>query len=140
MRAAYIEVLDVSKDLIVESKVVGWDDIDTGILLDLPVSKTETLGLSEELLLGDLASPVVLSGFLQVTVGTHAWETEDSADAMSVSGSALIASEANLRLNHVCGCMCESTKGCVLEVRKVSSRATAGEEYLRSADQSDDLS
>lgn len=77
--SSYGEVLDVGKDLIVESKVVGWDDVDTGILLDLPVSKTEALGLSEELLLGDLASPVVLGGLLQVTVDTHAWETEDSA-------------------------------------------------------------
>ena len=67
------------EDLIVKSKVVGWDDINTGILLDLPVSKTETLGLREELLLGDLASPVVLGGLLEVTVGTHARETEDGA-------------------------------------------------------------
>ena len=67
------------EDLIVKSKVVGWDDVNTGILLDLPVGKTETLGLREELLLGDLASPVVLGGLLKVTVGTHAWETEDGA-------------------------------------------------------------
>lgn len=74
---AYVEVLDVGKDLVVESEVVGWDDVDTGILLDLPVSKTEALGLSQELLLGDLASPVVLGGLLEVTVRTHARETED---------------------------------------------------------------
>lgn len=67
----------MGKDLIVESEVVGWDDVDTGILLDLPVSKTEALGLSQELLLGDLASPVVLGGLLEVTVRTHARETED---------------------------------------------------------------
>lgn len=76
---AYGEILDVCKDLIVKSKVVGWDDVNTGILLDLPVSKTETLGLREEILLGDLASPVVLGGLLEVTVGTHARETEDRA-------------------------------------------------------------
>lgn len=75
----YVEVLDVGKDLIVKSKVVGWNDINTGILLDLPVSNTEALGLSKEIILGDLASPVVLRGLLQVTVGTHAWETEDGA-------------------------------------------------------------
>lgn len=46
------------EDLIVESKVVGGDDVDTGILLDLPVSKTESLGLSEEVSLRDLATPV----------------------------------------------------------------------------------
>lgn len=78
---AYGEILDVCKDLIVESKVVGWDDVNAGILLDLPVGKTETLGLGEEVILGDLASPVVLGGLLKVTVGTHAWETEDGAGA-----------------------------------------------------------
>lgn len=67
----------MGKDLIVESEVVGWDDVDTGILLDLPVSKTEALGLSEELILGDLSTPVVLGGLLEVTVRTHAGETED---------------------------------------------------------------
>lgn len=67
----------MGKDLIVESKVVGWDDVDTGILLDLPVSKTKALGFRQELLLGDLASPVVLGGLLEVTVHTHARETED---------------------------------------------------------------
>lgn len=46
------------EDLIVESKVVGGNDVDTGILLDLPVSKTESLGLSEEVSLRDLATPV----------------------------------------------------------------------------------
>lgn len=82
----HVEVLDVGKDLIVESKVVGWDDVNTGILLDLPVSKTETLGLSEKLLLGDLASPVVLGSLLQVTVGTHAGETEDSSRIVLEAG------------------------------------------------------
>ena len=75
----YGEILDVCEDLIVKSKVVGWDNVNAGILLDLPVGKTETLGLREELLLGDLASPVVLGGLLEVTVGTHARETEDGA-------------------------------------------------------------
>lgn len=46
------------EDLIVQSKVVAGDDVDTGILLDLPVSKTEALGLSEEISLRDLATPV----------------------------------------------------------------------------------
>lgn len=75
----------MSKDLIVKSKVVGWDDVDTGILLDLPVSKTEALGLSEELILGDLASPVVLGGLLEVTVRTHARETEDRSVDLSLA-------------------------------------------------------
>jgi hypothetical protein len=82
---AYVEVLDVGKDLIVEGKVVGWDDVDTGILLDLPVSKTEALGLSEKLILGDLSTPVVLGGLLEVTVHTHAGETEDRSVDLSLA-------------------------------------------------------
>ncbi len=46
------------KDLIVESKVVAGNDVDAGILLDLPVSKTKSLGLSKEIRLRDLATPV----------------------------------------------------------------------------------
>lgn len=46
------------EDLVVEGEVVAGDDVDTGILLDLPVSKTEALGLSEEVGLRDLSTPV----------------------------------------------------------------------------------
>jgi hypothetical protein len=38
----------VGEDLVVESKVVAGDDVDASILLNLPVGKTEALGLSEE--------------------------------------------------------------------------------------------
>ena len=54
----YTEVLDVGEDLVVEGEVVAWDDVDAGILLDLPVSESESLGLSEEVILRDLAAPV----------------------------------------------------------------------------------
>lgn len=54
----YTEVLDVVEDLVVQGKVVGGDDVDTGILLDLPVGEPQPLGLGEELILGDLAAPV----------------------------------------------------------------------------------
>lgn len=60
MQKTYTKVLDVAEDLVVESEVVGGDDVDTGILLDLPVSESEPLGLSEELILRDLAAPVYL--------------------------------------------------------------------------------
>ena len=46
------------EDLVVEGEVVAGDDVDTGILLDLPVSKTKSLGLGEEVRLRDLATPV----------------------------------------------------------------------------------
>lgn len=54
----YTEVLTVGKDLVIQGKVVGWNDVDASILLDLPVSEPQSLGLSKELFLGDLAAPV----------------------------------------------------------------------------------
>lgn len=36
----YAEILDLVENLIVESKVVAWNDINTGILLDVPVLET----------------------------------------------------------------------------------------------------
>ena len=48
------------EDLVVQSEVVAGDDVDTGILLDLPVSKAEALGLGEEVGLRDLATPVYM--------------------------------------------------------------------------------
>lgn len=54
----YTKVLDLVKDVVVESEVVAGDDIDASILLDLPVSKTEALGLSEEVRLRNLSTPV----------------------------------------------------------------------------------
>lgn len=56
--STYTEVLDVRKDLVVESEVITGNDVDTGILLDLPVGKTKTLSLSKEVSLGEVASPV----------------------------------------------------------------------------------
>lgn len=54
----YTEVLDLVEDLVVQGKVVAGDDVDAGILLDLPVGKTQTLGLGEEVSLRDLTTPV----------------------------------------------------------------------------------
>jgi hypothetical protein len=72
----HVEELDVVEEVVVESKVVARDDVDAGVLLDLPVSQTQTLGLLDELVTGELVSPVCLVGLLQVTVRTHAGETE----------------------------------------------------------------
>lgn len=65
------------KNLVVEGEVVGGDDVDTGILLDLPVSKTKSLTLSDESLLGDLVGPVGFSGLLEVSQGSHTRETQN---------------------------------------------------------------
>jgi hypothetical protein len=68
----HVEQLDVVENVVVEGKVVGGDDVDTSILLDLPVGETEPLGLGEEGLLGDLVGPVGLVGLLEVPKDTHA--------------------------------------------------------------------
>ena len=39
------------EDLIVESKVVTWDDVDAGVFLDLPVLKSESLAFLDEFFL-----------------------------------------------------------------------------------------
>lgn len=65
------------EDVVVESKVVAGDDVDAGILLDLPVGQTQTLALREEVLLAQLSTPVCFVGLLQVTQHAHARETED---------------------------------------------------------------
>ena len=63
--------------MVVESKVVAGDDVDTGILLDVPVLETESLTLSKEILPGELAAPVGLVGLLEVSQASHAGETEN---------------------------------------------------------------
>lgn len=73
----YIEHLDVVEDVVVESKVVAGDDVDTGVLLDLPVLTTESLALGEQVVSRQLASPVCLVGLLQVSQTSHTGETQD---------------------------------------------------------------
>ena len=58
MEKTYTKVLDVGEDLVVQGEVVAGDDIDASILLDLPVGKTEALGLGKEVGLRQLATPV----------------------------------------------------------------------------------
>ncbi len=58
VKGTYTEVLNLVENLVVQGKVVARDDIDASILLDLPVGKTKALGLSKEVGLGDLTTPV----------------------------------------------------------------------------------
>lgn len=81
----YTEELDVVEDLVVESKVVAGDHINTSILLELPVLQTESLSLSQELITRDLVTPVSLSGLLEVTELSHTRETQDGAKADAIS-------------------------------------------------------
>lgn len=65
------------EDLIVESKIVAGNDIDTSIFLDLPVLSTKSLSLAQELITRDLAAPVSLGGLLKVTELSHTGETQN---------------------------------------------------------------
>ena len=67
------------KDLVVEGEVIAGDDIDTSILLDLPVLLTKSLSLSQQLITRDLVTPVSLGGLLEVTESSHAGETQNGA-------------------------------------------------------------
>ena len=78
-KKTYTEVLDVGENLVVEGEVIARNDIDASFLLNVPVLKTESLGLGEKLSLGELPAPVCFSGFLQFTVGSHTRKTEDRA-------------------------------------------------------------
>jgi len=46
-----VEHLNVIEEVVVESEVVAGDDLDTGILLELPVLQSQTAGLLDEVLL-----------------------------------------------------------------------------------------
>lgn len=76
MTCAYVEELDVVKKVVVEGEVVAGNDIDAGVLLDLPVLQPQTLALLEQVIAGELVRPVGLIGLLELTVRTHAGETE----------------------------------------------------------------
>ena len=67
----------MAQDLVVQSKVVAGDDVDAGILLDLPVGKTEPLSLSLEVVLGQFAAPVCFVGLFEVTKDAHAGKAQN---------------------------------------------------------------
>lgn len=86
-----VEHLDVVEDMVVVGEVVGGDDVDAGVLLDLPVLESQPLALGEEVLARQLAAPVGLVGLLQVTQAAHAREAE------------------NCGLHHLC-CVCDGKR------------------------------
>lgn len=69
--------LNMVQDLIVEGKVIAGNDIDASLFLELPMCESESLTLLEEILLGELVAPVGFSSFLEISVYSHARETED---------------------------------------------------------------
>lgn len=73
------------EDLVVERKVIAGNDLDTSILLDLPVLQTESLSLFQEFITRDLVTPVSLGGLLEVTESSDTGETQNSAERREVS-------------------------------------------------------
>lgn len=70
----------MGKNLIIKSEVIAGNDIDACLLLNIPVFKTKSLGFTEEVGLRELATPIGFGGFLQVTIDSHARETEDRSE------------------------------------------------------------
>jgi hypothetical protein len=67
----------VIEEVVVEGEVVAGDDIDTGILLDLPVLQSQALALLQQLVPRELVRPVGLVGLLELTIRAHAGEPEN---------------------------------------------------------------
>ena len=65
------------KNVIVKGEVVGGNDVDTSVLLELPVVGTEVLTGLDELVGGSLTAPVGFSNFLELTLSTDTGETEN---------------------------------------------------------------
>ena len=72
------------EDVVVVGEVVARDDIYARLLLDLPVSETQTLALCEKLMLRELATPISFGGLLEVPVCSHTRETEHRSGGVSV--------------------------------------------------------
>jgi hypothetical protein len=49
----------VAQDLIVESKVIARNNVDSSVFLYLPMGKPKSLGFGQEIGLGERASPVL---------------------------------------------------------------------------------
>lgn len=108
------EELDVVKDLVVVSKVIAGDNVDTSILLDLPVLLTKPLSLSQKLITRDLVTPVSFRGFLEVTELSHARETKNSAVAKKKLVLPMTTEQEqylNIRLNHPDRYVCTGKRG-----------------------------
>lgn len=68
----YVEELDVVQDVVVVGEVIGRDDVDASVLLDLPVGESQPLALGEEVSLRELFAPVGLVGLLEVPKDANA--------------------------------------------------------------------
>ena len=93
------------KDLIVEGEVIARDEINAGVLLDLPVLETKALALAHQLITRELSTPVGLSSLLEVSQATHTREAEHRATiristSNPIEGQKVRGRGQHLRLNH----------------------------------------
>ena len=65
------------QDLVVQGEITARNDINTSILLDLPVLKTQSLRLLQKVITRDLLPPVSLRGLFEVTKSSYTRETEN---------------------------------------------------------------
>ena len=97
----YPEKLYVVKDLVIERKIIAWDDIDAGLFLYLPVLLSETLSFRKEVFLGKFSAPVGFCSFLEVSIDSHTREAKHGAE-FEVSMVRWRGKNPSLRLNHLC--------------------------------------
>ena len=90
------EELMVVQNLVVEGEIIAGNDVDTCIFLDFPVGQPKPFAFGEKVLLRQFAAPVCFRGFLEVTIGPHAGETEDRAGEL-VSAKEVSSDEGLLR-------------------------------------------
>lgn len=74
----HVEEDGVVQDLVVEGEVVGWNDVDTGFLLQLPVLFSDGLTDGEKGLSVDLTLPVGFGVLLKLSERANSWETKHS--------------------------------------------------------------
>jgi hypothetical protein len=77
VKRTHSKELDMVQDLVIEGEVIAGNNIDTSLFLDLPMFQTESLALAQQLLFGNLSCPERFGCFLEITVHTHARETEN---------------------------------------------------------------
>ena len=65
------------QDMVVEGEVVAGDAVNADILLNPPVSKTESLGLCQQTIPRQFICPICLIGLLQLPVSAYAGEAKN---------------------------------------------------------------
>jgi len=95
----YSEELDMVQDMIVEGEVIAGYDIDSRILLYLPMLLTKAFALGEEICLRELPTPIGFGGLFQVTIDAHTGKPQNRS--VDRSDYRRTMSSGDLRLHHL---------------------------------------